>query len=229
MTWPKDRPCFQKTDVWCLNLLKLDCLVRQHLLDGQLTLLHASACFVCSVASQWQTVGKPLPQPCFHPLSSLGDLEESPLPQDVISFLCQQRVDLPCTQSSMRNRTGCGIQNIYSILPCLCVCVCLCTGIGWNWNSFIGFVHRYCIPVPSCSYPSYPGKNAVGLDLMQVRKDTVYETLPWCEPRHCFHEVILFPKGKRNTNIINTMSHMKTLHRGARNLARFRFVDVVME
>ena len=158
-------------------------------------------------------------------------LEESPLPQDVVSFLCQQRVDLPCTQSSMRNRTGCGIQKIYPIVWCLCVCVCLClcTGIGWNWNSFIGFVHRYCIPVPSCSYPSYPGKHAVGLDLMQVRKDTEYETLPWCEPRHCFQEVILFPKGKRNINIINTMSHMKTLHRGARNLARFRFVDVVME
>ena len=91
---------------------------------------------------------------------------------------------------SMKNRTGCGIQNIYSILPCLCVCVCLCTGIGWNWNSFIGFVHRYCIPVPSCSYP---GKHAVGLDLTQVREDTEYETLPsWCEPLcHCLTEVIL--------------------------------------
>jgi hypothetical protein len=119
---------------------------------------------------------------------------------------------------SMKNRTGCGIQKIYPIRWCLCVCVCvcLCTGIGWNWNSFIRFVHRYCIPVPSCSYPSYPGKHAVVLDLMQVRKDTEYETLPWCEPRHCFQEVILFPKGKRN------------IHRGARNLARFRFVDVVM-
>ena len=73
------------------------------------------------------------------------------------------------------------------------VCVCLCTGIGWNLNSFIGFVHRYCIPVPSCSYPSYPGKNAVGLDLTQVREDTEYETLPsWCEPLcHCLTEVIL--------------------------------------
>ena len=80
--------------------------------------------------------------------SGLGDLEESPVPQDVVSFLCQQRVDLPCTQS-MKNRPGCGIRTIYPIV-CVCVFVCLfvclleLNGIGIvSFGSYTGIAYLF--------------------------------------------------------------------------------------